>query len=216
MIKAIFIDYTGTMVKEDEPYTRELLAYFLKHSDFKSTEEALSVIWKIVKDIEAQSFGDAFIVNDEKADRILQYCVEHHHLQGDLDYIHETWRKIWVHAPLYEDVKPFFERSTLPIYVITNDDLCYIEESMRIKDLHPAGIISADMVKACKPSRLIFEKALETAGVKPEEAMHIGDSMTSDVEPAGQLGITPVYISRNRETELDGIRVIRTLDELQI
>ena len=35
MIKAIFIDYTGTMVQEDEPYTRELLGYFIAHSDLK-------------------------------------------------------------------------------------------------------------------------------------------------------------------------------------
>ena len=214
MIKAIFIDYTGTMVKEDEPYTRELLGYFLTHSDLKSPEEALAVVWGQVKEIEAKSFGDAFITNDEKVDRILQYCEEKHNLHGDKNYMHETWRKVWVHAPLFEDVKPFFERSTLPIYVISNDDLCYIEESMRLKDLHPAGIVSADLVKACKPSRVIFEKALEMAGVKAEEAMHIGDSITSDVEPAKFLGITPVYISRNREVELDGVRVIRSLDEV--
>ena len=214
MIKAIFIDYTGTMVKEDEPYTRELLGYFLTHSDLKSPEEALAVVWGQVKEIEAKSFGDAFITNDEKVDRILQYCEEKHNLHGDKNYMHETWRKVWVHAPLFEDVKPFFERSTLPIYVISNDDLCYIEESMRLKDLHPTGIVSADMVKACKPSRVIFEKALEMAGVKAEEAMHIGDSITSDVEPAKLLGITPVYISRNREVELESVRVIRSLDEV--
>lgn len=214
MIKAIFIDYTGTMVKEDEPYTRELLGYFLTHSDLKSPEEALAVVWGQVKEIEAKSFGDAFITNDEKVDRILQYCEEKHNLHGDKSYMHETWRKVWVHAPLFEDVKPFFERSTLPIYVISNDDLCYIEESMRLKDLHPAGIVSADLVKACKPSRVIFEKALEMAGVRAEEAMHIGDSITSDVEPAKLLGITPVYISRNREVGLDGVRVIRSLDEV--
>ena len=214
MIKAIFIDYTGTMVKEDEPYTRELLGYFLTHSDLKSPQEALAVVWGQVKEIEAKSFGDAFITNDEKVDGILQYCEEKHNLHGDKNYMHETWRKVWVHAPLFEDVKPFFERSTLPIYVISNDDLCYIEESMRLKDLHPTGIVSADMVHACKPSRVIFEKALEMAGVKAEEAMHIGDSITSDVEPAKQLGITPVYISRNRDMKLDGVRVIRTLDEV--
>ena len=33
MTKAIFLDYTGTMVKEDEPYTRELLACLISHSD---------------------------------------------------------------------------------------------------------------------------------------------------------------------------------------
>ena len=216
MIKAIFIDYTGTMVQEDEPYTRELLGYFLSHSELKTPQEALQVVWGQVKQIEAESYGDGFILNDEKVDRILGYCAEMHGLSGDMDYMHETWRKIWVHAPLYEDVKPFFERVSQPIYVISNDDIYYLEESMKIKELHPAGIISAETVRACKPHREIFDKALETAGVKPEEAIHIGDSVISDVEPATMLGITPIYLSRSGSKPPEGVRVIRSLDELVI
>ncbi len=213
-IKAIFLDYTGTMVQEDEPYTRELLAYFISHSDLKDPKEILKVVWGKVKEIEAESYGDAFVKIDERTDRILQYCVENCGLNGDLSHMHEVWRKIWVHAPLFDDVKPFFERSELPIYVLSNDDLCYLEESMKLKDLQPAGIISSEMANACKPNKLIFEKALEVSGVKPEEAIHIGDSITSDVEPAKEIGITPVYISRKEAVSVGGVQVIRTLDEL--
>lgn len=214
MIKAIFMDYTGTMVQEDEPYTRELVRYFASHSNLKDPGEILRVVWAQIKEIEAGSSGDSFLRNDEKVDRILAYCAEKHGLEGDFSYIHEVWHKVWVHAPLFDDVKPFFERSKLPIYVLSNDDLCYLEESMRIKDLHPAGIISAEMVRACKPDRIIFEKALETAGAAPHEVIHIGDSITSDIEPAKRLGITPIYISRKEPVSIDGVRVIRSLDEL--
>ena len=214
MIKAIFIDYTGTMVKEDEPYTRELIAYFASHSDLKDPREILKVVWGMVKEIEANAQGDSFVKNDDKVEIILNRCVEDYGLKGDLDYMHNIWRKIWVQAPLFEDVKPFFERVKLPIYVLSNDDLCYLEESMALKGLKPAGIISAETVKACKPSRVIFEKALEMAGATPDECIHIGDSVTSDVEPAINLGITPVYISRNGSAAIDGVRVIKSLDEL--
>ena len=213
-MKAIFLDYTGTIVQEDEPYTRELLGYFVTHSNLKDPREILSVVWGKVKELEAESFGAAFIKNDEKVDRILAYCAEQHGLQGDFAYMHEVWRKVWVHAPLYDDVKPFFERTKLPIYILSNDDLCYLEESMKLKDLHPAGIISAEMAGACKPNRAIFEKAMEVAGVEPGEVMHIGDSITSDVEPAKQIGITPIYISRKQPVTIEGVRVIRSLDEL--
>ena len=50
-MKAYFIDYTGTMVQEDEPYTRELLGYFLSHSDLNTPGEALKVVWEQVKEI---------------------------------------------------------------------------------------------------------------------------------------------------------------------
>ena len=214
-MKAIFLDYTGTMVKEDEPYTRELLGYFLEHSDLKTPQEALQVVWGKIKEMEAQCKGEQFIKKDEMTDRILAWCTAHCGLKGDLDYMHDTWRKIWVHAPLYEDVKPFFERTQVPIYVVTNDDLIYLQESMKEKGLCPAGIVAAELVNACKPHREIFEKALEMAGAKPEEVIHIGDSVTSDVEAARAVGITPIYISRTAPAQLEGVRVIRSLAEIE-
>jgi len=222
MTKAIFIDYTGTMVQEDEPNTRELLAYFITHSDLKDPAQILQIVWGQIKELEAKSHGDAFIKNDEKVDCILNYCQENYGLNGDLEYMHKVWRKVWVEAPLFSDVKPFFERTKLPIYVLSNDDLCYLEESMKQKGLQPAGIISAETVRACKPSKVIFEKALEIAGVKPEEAQFIGDSIASDVLPAKKMGITPVYISRKEAAAseylegLEDVRVIKSLNELQI
>ncbi len=215
MLKAVFMDYTGTMVQEDEPYTRELLAYFISHSRIKDPQEILKVVWGKVKEIEAECYGERFVGNDERADRILAYCRENCGLDGDMDHMHEVWRKIWVQAPLFDDVKPFFEKSSLPVYVLSNDDLCYLEESMRLKDLHPAGIVSAELAKACKPHPAIFEKAMEIAGVTAEEVIHIGDSVTSDVEPAKRLGIRPVYLSRGRDTVIEGVRVIRSLNDFR-
>lgn len=218
MIRAVFIDYTGTMVQEDEPYTRELLGYFITHSDLKDPREVLKVVWGKVKELEAASHGEAFIRNDDKVDVILKYCTENCGLTGDLEYMHETWRKIWVHAPLFDDVKPFFEKCSKPVYVLSNDDLFYLEESMKEKGLNPAGIISAEMARACKPDRAIFEKAFEISGVKPDEAVFIGDSVTSDVRPALELGITPVLIVRNggadRSSVPENVRVIKSLVEL--
>lgn len=214
-IKAIFIDYTGTMVKEDEPYTMELLKYFLTHSDLNEPDKALAAVWGKIKELEEKCVGDDFIGKDEMVERILAWCVKEHGLKGDLEYMHDIWRKTWVHAPLFEDVEPFFDRCGLPIYVITNDDLCYIEESFKLKDIHPAGVVAAEMVRACKPNAAIFDKALEMAGVSAGEVVHIGDSITSDVEAAKAVGITPIYLSRKKDVTLDGVRVIRSLDELE-
>ena len=213
--KAIFIDYTGTMVREDEPYTMELLKYFLTHSDLREPDTALAAVWGKIKEIEERYVGDDFIGKDEMVDKILEWCEKEHGLKGDHEYMHDIWRKSWIHAPLYDDVKPFLENCGLPVYVITNDDLCYIEESFRLKDIHPAGIVAAEMVRACKPHPEIFQKALEMAGVKPCEAVHIGDSIISDVEAAQAVGITPIYLSRKKDTAVEGVRVIRSLNELE-
>lgn len=216
MKKAIFIDYTGTLAQEDEPNTRELMKYFITHSDVKDPNTVLKTVWGKIKELEFELSGDKFIPNDDRIDIILDYCVKSCGLNADLKLMHEMWQKIWVHAPLFDDVKPFFESVKLPVYVLSNDDLIYLERSFEEKGLKPAGIISAEMSRACKPHREIFEKALEIAGVEPSEAVHIGDSEVSDAKPAKELGITPILIDRSGKLVTSEYRVIRTLSEFKI
>ena len=47
-----------------------------------------------------------------------------------------------------------------------------------------------------KPHPRIFSLALAQAGVRPAEAVHIGDSIESDVEGARSAGIAPVLVQR--------------------
>ena len=215
MLKAVFLDYTGTMVPDDEPNTRALLKYFITHSDLKDPNEILTIVWGKIKELEYELKGDDYISNDKRLDIILDHCVRNCGLRGDLKLMHEKWQKIWTDAPLYDDVRPFFEKCPLPIYIISNDDLKYLELSMKSKQLEPAGIISAEISKACKPHREIFELALETAKAKPDEVIHIGDSVVSDVNAAREVGITPMLLDRSGKQSYSDCRVITTLKELK-
>jgi putative hydrolase of the HAD superfamily len=59
-----------------------------------------------------------------------------------------------------------------------------------------------------KPHRDIFDMALEGAGVDPQQAMHVGDSLSSDVNGARAVGLVPVMIDRmNHHQETDFIRL---------
>ncbi len=48
-----------------------------------------------------------------------------------------------------------------------------------------------------KPHQGIFQHALDSLGVAPDRAWHIGDSYKADVDGARRMGITPVLIDRN-------------------
>ena len=47
-----------------------------------------------------------------------------------------------------------------------------------------------------KPNQLIFERALERAGARPERAVHVGDQITSDIAGAVNAGINAVLLDR--------------------
>lgn len=53
----------------------------------------------------------------------------------------------------------------------------------------------ADEVGAFKPLPEMFRKPLETFGVKPEEAIHIGDTYAEDFEGALKAGLWAVWIN---------------------
>jgi len=62
----------------------------------------------------------------------------------------------------------------------------------------------ADEVGAFKPLPEMFRKSLETFNVKPEEAIHIGDTYAEDFEGALNAGLWAVWIN----PEAEGVRRI--------
>ena len=213
MIKAVFLDYTGTIIEEGGPDGMEMLKRCYRNSDMESMEAMLAYWWKLIKNFEAVSYKDSYITEDEIVDRALEERARKIHLKENFEELHRLCQRFWMYAPAFPDSAEFFEKCRVPIYVISNNGLSYVEEGMRDKDLHPAGIICGDMVRAYKPHREIFQKALEVSGLGPEEVIHIGDSVTSDVAGAAAAGITALLLDRKGDKTCEGVTVIHSLTE---
>lgn len=214
MLKAIFVDYTGTIIEEGGPAMQELVLRAYKNSDIESPQAMVALWWKLLKEYEQESYGDSFVTEDEIVDKILNTLVKEIHLKDDPDELHELCRQFWKYAPAFPDAAEFFEKCTLPVYIISNNAARYIEEGMKDKGFAPAGIICGEMAKAYKPHRELFEKALEVSGYRADEVIHVGDSVSSDVLGAKSAGIRPVLIDRKGEQKVDGVTVIQTLPEV--
>lgn len=81
---------------------------------------------------------------------------------------------------------------------------------------HFDGVLASAAIGAAKPDPAIFEAALSVAGVPPEQAVHVGDSLTEDIAGARAAGITPVLVRRGRGAEPPPaqLHTIRRLSEL--
>ena len=89
MLKAVFIDYTGTMIEEGGPDAMQMLRRCYKNSDIDSMESMLAYWWKLIKYFEAASSGDSFLTQDEIVDRTLEVCEKEIHLKENFEEIHE-------------------------------------------------------------------------------------------------------------------------------
>jgi len=77
-------------------------------------------------------------------------------------------------------------------------------EAVGLLDLFPRCRLSAIDVGVLKPHRAIFDHALDILDVQPEEAVFIGDNLTTDVEGAQGAGIPAVWINRTPDGEIPG------------
>ena len=74
-------------------------------------------------------------------------------------------------------------------------------------------VVSSAAVGAAKPDPAIFAAALERADARPEDAVHVGDSLEKDVAGARAAGIRPVLVYRDGGPP-GGVEAIGTLSEL--
>ena len=117
----------------------------------------------------------------------------------------EIWRRVrqvpYDLAP-YGDAAPTLEllRSRgLSLGLISNMNRggSELAASLGLADHLDFAITSAE-TGAEKPDPAMFRAALERARVDPQEAVHVGDQLSSDVDGARRAGIAPVLLDRDR------------------
>lgn len=77
----------------------------------------------------------------------------------------------------------------------------------RQKRLAPAGVWTSERARAYKPRREIFESGLKAFGLRPEEALYLGDSLRNDYFGARGAGILSVWLNRLGETVPSGVEL---------
>jgi 2-haloacid dehalogenase len=58
-------------------------------------------------------------------------------------------------------------------------------------------ILISETVRAYKPHRLVFERALQQLGLAPHEVLHVGDSEVDDVKGAKEAGLSVAWVNRD-------------------
>jgi 2-haloacid dehalogenase len=79
-------------------------------------------------------------------------------------------------------------------------------------------IVISEAVRAYKPHRLMFQRALEGLSLQPHEVLHVGDSDVDDVKGAKAVGMRVAWVNRTGRTRRDDVPPpdfeIRDLTEL--
>ena len=210
-IKALFVDFYGTIVHEDGEVIKKITDIIQKTGVAEDKSEIDSFWWKDFQTMFQNSYGDTFETQRALEEKSLVHTLAKFQSTADAKELSNLMFEHWVKPPIFEDSKEFFEKSPLPIYIVSNIDTDDINLAIEYHNLKPAGVFTSEDARAYKPRRELFELALEKTGLAPEEVIHIGDSISSDVKGASALGIHTLWLNRFGKEIPDGIKSISTL-----
>jgi putative hydrolase of the HAD superfamily len=72
--------------------------------------------------------------------------------------------------------------------------------------LSPNAIFISEQVGISKPSPKIYALAAERCGLKSQECMYIGNSLSHDIKPAKEAGMVTVLMTREARMDAEGVR----------
>jgi putative hydrolase of the HAD superfamily len=199
-LKAVLFDVDFTLVRPGpelgpEGYVRVACRHGLELDGSRYADARARALETLRRDPELRHDEEIWIAFTERivrgmggdSDRAREVAVE----------IERAWERSENFA-LYEDVLPVLEelrRHDLKIGLVSNGAR-NIDEFVAHHELGVDAAVGSRSHGKVKPDPSIFRAALERLGVKPGEAVMVGDTLEDDIEGARAVGIRALLIDR--------------------
>ena len=214
MIEAIFLDFYGTVVFEDGENVAKISRTLYETGNAESVGEIGNYWWNRFKELFENAYGENFRTQRDLEIQSLKDTIEYFSSTADAIQLSDEMFKYWMAPPIFEESKEFFEKCPVPIYIVSNIDRDDILKAIEYHGLQTAGVFTSEDAKSYKPRKELFELALTSTGLKPDQVVHIGDSLSSDVKGAGALGINTMWVNRSGKEVPEGVISISSLLEI--
>ena len=214
-MKAVFIDYTGTLLKNENSDLDEFYKKFSASTSFKTMEEAKEWWYKTLRELETQYSGENYINEDSIVEEGLKKAQASYHLKEEVKSLHQLHQNYWMYGEFFQDAQTFFAKNTVPVYVVTNVGKEYVRINLKRKNFHVNDIFSSEDVHSYKPNKEIFAYALEKTGFKSEDVLVVGDS-ENDIIGALELGMQCVIVDRKGQYRKSDYRRVRNVDDVRM
>lgn len=211
--QGIFLDFYGTVVHEYGAETWEVIDRVYKCGRGQSQDEVLAYWWRVYSQLLNQAWGENFAKQLVIAEEAFRQTLDHFQGQEDPADLCRVMAQYWSKPQLYPDAAEFFHNCPLPIFLITNCDNIYIDAAVANLGLKPQAIFTSEDARATKPNPGIFQYALDHSGLAPGEVLHIGDSLTSDVQGATALGLDALWLNRKNQPIPQGVADVTSLTQ---
>lgn len=214
MIKALFFDFYGTIVHEDGIVIDEITTIINSTGDGTKKSAIGSYWWNVFQESYMNSFGDSFKTQRELEINSLEMTLKKFGSNASADELSKKMFEHWRKPPIFEDAANFLTLCDIPYYIVSNIDTDDVMAAIHYHSLTPVKVFTSEDAKSYKPRSELFEMALKETNLKPQEVVHIGDSLGSDIKGASNLGINTIWINRNNKEIPDGVIAVASCADI--
>ena len=194
--KALFLDFYGTLVHEDDIAIKEITTKLSQCTENSTPGEIASFWWSSFRQLFEGSYDKTFQTQRALESQSIQETLLHFNCKNADANIDEYLFSFWGKPDIFPETMEFLSENKLPVCIVSNIDRSDIECAIDFHKISFDSLITSEDAHSYKPRREIFDMALTQMGVLPCEVLHIGDSLTSDVIGAKNCGIDTFWLNR--------------------
>lgn len=212
VIRGLLLDFYGTVVEEDDEVIASICARAADSGLGAVTAEQVGAAWG--RAFQAAMGASPFRPQREIVVASLAEALSAAGCTADAAALCEDQVRFWRTAPLRPGTRAFLDSAEVPICIVSNIDRADLEAVLAYHGLSFTAVVTSEDAGAYKPSPQIFRQGLAMLGLRADEVVHVGDSLTADVAGAQAAGIAAVWVNRRKRPVPDGIGSITVISDL--
>lgn len=214
MIQAVFCDFYGTLVHEDGKVINTICQEIIGTGRAENTQQIASYWWNIFQETCHQSYGNTFQTQRNLEHFSLEQTIHYFHSSANCENLSQLLFSHWQSPPAFDDASEFLNKCPVPVYIVSNIDREDILSAIQYHEFSVAGVFTSEDARSYKPRPELFQLALAETGLVPHDVVHLGDSLSSDVNGASSPGISTLWLNRNNKPVPAGVCSVSTLLEV--
>jgi len=195
MLRAVTFDAFGTIVDTGREVLIQVARAACEENRPGLSPEKLLEVW------DRYFFGaetERFLTLREVTSDALAKAFADFGIGADPEPYIETLDGLWLQAQAYPEVAGVLASlDGVPRAVVSNADHEFLKGILARNGLRFDAVVTSESAQSYKPRPRIFEMALHALRARPEQVLHVGDSLQADVEGASRLGMRTAWVNRS-------------------
>jgi 2-haloacid dehalogenase len=203
-ITTISFDCYGTLIDWEAGILPVLRGVLARHGRALSD----AAILELYGELEAEAESSAYQSYREVLQSVVRAFAGHAGFDPSPDDVRSLDESVPLWPP-FSDTVAALQRLAMRyrLAIISNIDDDLFAQTRKHLGVEFAAVITAEQARSYKPSLHNFQLALNKLDVRPENLLHVGQSIYHDVIPAQSLGLSTVWV--NRKSARPGVGAVR-------